>query len=147
MRWTEKQLDEYIAELQQTRIKPDSDEPDPGPESKLQAKCLVYCKERGYPVWHDWSRKKNQPGFPDLIIFLPEGRVTLIELKAGTAKLRMEQEALHRQMLYLGHEIHVVRSFGKFLEILRGGDDMPGLPDDERFTLMVYNEERREGKE
>ena len=97
-----------------------NDTPDPGPENKLLNKCLNYCKERGFPVWHDRSRKKNQPGWPDLIIFMPRGRVILIELKSAKGVFRNEQQQLARQFMYLKHRYFKVRSFTKFIEIMNG---------------------------
>ena len=117
MRWTPEDLAVYLNKRQSEIQKPD--QPDQGLESRLQAKCLKYLKEHGWPVWHDWSRKKNQAGFPDLICFLPKGRTVLIELKAGNAKLRKEQEQLKITLSYLGHGIKVCRSFKRFLEIIK----------------------------
>ena len=120
MNWTEDQLAAYMAQRQDMRRGPDpvEDVPDPGPESRLQARCLQYCKDRGWPVWHDWSRKRNNPGWPDLIVFKPEGVVKLVELKAAAGKLRREQEAMKRQFMYLKHEVQVVRSFKRFVEVV-----------------------------
>ena len=98
---------------------PGLDTPDEGPENILQRKCLKYCKEYGYPVFHDYSRKKNEAGWPDLMIFLPEGHMCLIELKSGNAKLRKEQQELKRHLLYMGHRVYIVRSYVKFLEVVR----------------------------
>ena len=89
--------------------------PDDGPESRLQSKIMRYCREHGFPYFHDRSRKKNQPGWPDLIIIMPKSQVLFIELKAAGGKLRTEQEALKRQFHYLGHNIEVVRSYKQFL--------------------------------
>jgi hypothetical protein len=120
MHWTEDQLTAYMAQRQAHR-QPNGgsvDVPDAGPESRLQARCIRYCKERGWPVWHDRSQKTNEPGWPDLVIFKPEGEVKLIELKAAAGKLRREQEFMKRQFMFLGHEIEVVRSFKKFCEVV-----------------------------
>ena len=95
-----------------------NESPDPGPEKRLLNKCFNYCKERGYPVWHDRSRKKNQPGWPDLIIFMPGGKVILIELKSAKGVFRNEQQQLARQFMYLKHRYFKVRSFTKFIEIM-----------------------------
>jgi len=92
--------------------------PDEGPEKRLQAKCLQYCQDQGYKAWHDWSRKKNKAGFPDLMIFMPEGRVRLVELKSAGRKLRKEQQEVSRHLLFLGHRVYVVRSFKRFLEVM-----------------------------
>lgn len=119
MNWTEDQLTAYMAQRQANRQPNGSvDTPDAGPESRLQARCLQYCRERGWPVWHDWSRKRNNPGWPDLIVFQPDGVVKLVELKAAGGKLRKEQEFLRRQFMFLGHTIDVVRSFRRFVEVV-----------------------------
>ena len=116
--WTQGQLDEFNARRDSWVLS--NDNPDPGPESKLQSKCLAYCRDHGWPVFHDWSMKTNKAGFPDLFIFTEGGRMILIELKSGNAKLRTEQQALHRQLNWLGHKVHVVRSYKRFLEIMEG---------------------------
>ncbi len=123
MNWTEQQLADYMAKLNDSRepVLPRDETPDLGPESGLQTKCLGYCKDHGYLVWHDWSRKKNKAGWPDLICFLPKSRLVLVELKAAGRKLRLEQQALKRQLMYLGFEIYVVRSFWRFVEVIQGG--------------------------
>lgn len=125
MAWTEDQLTAYLAKRQADSRRGlgqdgGDDVPDPGPESRLQARCLRYCEERGWPVWHDYSRKKNRAGWPDLIIFQPEGKVILIELKASGGKLRKEQRELKLQLNWLGHTVHVVRSFRRFVEVVGG---------------------------
>ena len=97
---------------------PGDDTPDPGLESKLLNKCLNYCKERGFPAWHDWSRKKNEPGWPDLQIYLPGGKHVLIELKSERPKFLKEQQRLARQFMYLGHRYEKVRSFTRFLKVM-----------------------------
>jgi len=102
------------------------DTPDPGPESRLLSKCLNYCKERGYPVWHDRSRGKNQPGWPDLIIFMPGGHVVLIELKSAKGVFRKEQQDLARQFMYLKHRYFKVRSFTRFLKVMEENLIKPG---------------------
>ncbi len=120
-RWTEDQLEIYMTRF----IAPEDpglDTPDEGPENILQGKCLKYCKEYGYPVFHDYSKKVNKAGWPDLFIFLPEGRMCLIELKSGDKKLRKEQQELKRHLLYMGHRVYIVRSYVKFLEVVRKGD-------------------------
>lgn len=124
-RWTEEQYDDYIKSLVPV-VDPGPDVADNGPEYRLQSKCIKYCKDRGYPVFHDYSRRRNEAGWPDLFIFLSGGRKELIELKAGKKGLREEQRELKRHLMYLGHEVHVVRSFKKFLEVVekRGMDSI-----------------------
>ncbi len=131
MNWTEAQYLEHMAKVsvqmgqirfaQGGRLSACDDSPaDPGLENDLQRKCLRYCEEKGWPAWHDWSRKKNQPGWPDLIIFQPEGRISLIELKSSSGKLQKEQKELRLILNWLKHTVHVVRSYKRFLEIVGG---------------------------
>lgn len=96
----------------------DEDIPDHGLENNLLKKCIAYCDEHGWPIFHDRSKKCNRPGFPDLFIFAADGRTILIELKSADGKLRKEQEGLRRQLNWLGHTVHVVRSYKKFLQIV-----------------------------
>jgi len=91
---------------------------DPEPESKLQAKVIRYCKENGWPCFHDRSRKINEAGWPDCFIFLPNGHVVLIELKGVGGRMRSEQKALHLALRWLKHDVHVSRSFKKVVEII-----------------------------
>ena len=117
MRWTKDQLVEYLVRQESLNDNRTNGPADPGPESHLQARCLRYCREHGWPVYHDWSRKKNPAGWPDLFVFLPDGRVVLVELKAASGKLRTEQRQLKQVLAWLGHTIHVVRSFKRFVEV------------------------------
>jgi len=90
---------------------------DEGPESKLQGKIMAWAKEQGYPIFHDRSRGKNQRGWPDCFLYLPEGRHVLIELKSAKGHLRKEQKELKQRLIYLGFEYYKVNSFKQFLEI------------------------------
>ena len=92
-RWTENQYQDYIVKRNskapgQPTI---DDPPDSGRESRLQAKCELWLKERGFPYFHDRSRKKNKAGIPDLICFLPEGRVVVIESRFQEFKKRSKR--------------------------------------------------------
>ncbi len=93
------------------------DTPDPGLENNLLKKCLKYCKDRGYPCWHDRSKKVNEPGWPDLHIYLCDGIVVLVELKSIEGVFRKKQQLLARQFMYLKHRYYKIRSFKKFLAI------------------------------
>jgi len=125
MAYSEGWLDSYLEQYHQAMEAEPSPEDDPevpdtGPEKVLQAKCEAYCRRKGWPCFHDRSRKVNERGWPDLTIFMPEGRVELIELKGAAGKLRAEQQALHRQFMTLKHSIHVVKSFKRFIQIMEG---------------------------
>ena len=51
---------------------------------------------------------------------MPEGRVVFLELKSEKGELRKEQRELANQFRYLGHEIHKVKSWKQFKEIVEG---------------------------
>lgn len=117
VRWKEEQFKEYMTKRNALRDDPLEEKPDPGMESELQTKCLRYCKEHGFPVFHDYSRKKNPAGWADLFIFA-ENRVVLVELKSASGKLRKEQQELRRVLAWLGHKVHVVRSYVGFVRVM-----------------------------
>lgn len=121
MNWTEQRYAEHMTRLnaQRETVLSRDEVPDPGPEAQLQSRCMHYCKERGWPCFHDRSKKVNTAGFPDLFIFLPEGRMAFIELKAAGGRLRTEQQELRRTLNWLGHTVHIVRSYKHFLEVVR----------------------------
>ncbi len=123
MRWTSEQLAAY---RERTKPKYIPAEPDieylnaaDEPESSLQRAIEIWCEESGLPYFHDRSRGKNAAGFPDLVIALRSGRTLWLELKSRDGRLRKEQEKWRLQLMALGHEHHVVRSFKQFLVIFR----------------------------
>jgi hypothetical protein len=89
------------------------------PESKLQAQIEKWCKDNGFPYYHDYSRGKNKPGFPDIIIALPGGWALWLELKSKTGRLSKEQEQWRLKLMALGHEHYVIKSYRQFLEVVR----------------------------
>jgi hypothetical protein len=86
-------------------------EVDDGPESRIQGRIEDLCRRRGYFLFHDRSKKVNAPGLPDLIIALPGGRTVWLELKSKGGRMSPEQTLVINQLLLLGHEVHIVRSF------------------------------------
>ena len=99
-------------------------EPDPGPESELQSKIKAHCKTNGWPALC-FPRTKNVlwfllAGWPDATIIMPHGRVLFLELKAAKKDLRKSQRLMRNMFQYLGHEIHKVRSFRRFLQLVEG---------------------------
>ena len=97
---------------------------DPGPESNLQSKIKTYCKDNGWPCLSFPQTKAVRnyltPGWPDMTICLPKGRVLFLELKAAGKGLRDKQKEIRIMLMHLGHEYHVCRSYRKFVEILYG---------------------------
>jgi len=108
-----------------TPSEPETSNADPGPEARLSGKIQKYCKDKGYPCQINRQSRKASgmltPGWPDCTILAPGGRVLLVELKAAKGRMSDEQKRLKLQAMALGHEVHEVRSFRKFLEIILGG--------------------------
>ena len=67
MRWTQDQLNEFMAKFH--RPIDEQDKPDPGKESKLQGKIMSHCKEWGWVCQCFRQSKKARgfliPGLPD----------------------------------------------------------------------------------
>ena len=92
---------------------------DPGPESKLLSKCVKYLKDRHFKHFHDYSRGINKAGFLDLYIFLPMGRLVVIELKGKTGRLSTEQKEWINYLLFHRYNVYPdVKSFKRFVEII-----------------------------
>lgn len=51
-----------------------------------------------------------KPGWPDIVIFSPDGVTYWIELKSPKGRLSKEQTFTHRKLLSLGHVITIARS-------------------------------------
>lgn len=96
---------------------------DEGPESKLQGKIVKWCKDWGRPCLSfprtPSVRRFLPAGWPDVCIIQPGGVVIWLELKEHTGKPSPEQKLLHLQFMALGHTVSVVKSFRRFLEIVR----------------------------
>lgn len=134
LRWTEEQLAEYrerrgaLPQLDRSGHRLDKgaipfDNPgdsfDDISESDLRQKCEDLCTQRGYPFFHDRSRRKNEPGFVDLVIAMPAGRTLWIETKQlKRGRLSPEQKNWRLMLLHLGHEWYEVRTFRQFLKII-----------------------------
>jgi len=111
-----------------------SEEIDEGPESELQDKIEAYCRQEQFYFFHDRSQRANRKGFPDLVIALKAGRTLWLELKSKGGVMSAEQKQVRLQLLALGHEHHVVKSFKRFKEIIvnPGFERLnPGEPDTE----------------
>ena len=123
-RWTENQYLDYIVKR---NSKPPGqptidDPPDSGRESRLQAKCELWLKERGFPYFHDRSWKKNKKGWFDLTCLLPEGRTVFLELKSKDGRRSPEQTELRKMAKFLKHEVYEVRSYKHFTYIMTKED-------------------------
>ena len=112
MRWSEKQIDDYL-----NRGKEDE------PESTLQKKITQWCRDRSYPCLSFRQSKKAQgfltPGWPDLTITLEGSRTLFIELKRKKGGyLSDKQKGMALMLKMLGHEWYQVKTWKRFMEII-----------------------------
>ena len=122
MRWSKEQLQEYITKFHKPVHDWDDDTPDEGKESVLQRKIEAWCREWGRPCLSFRQSKHAKhllpAGWPDITLILP-GQVLFIELKAAHGRLSPEQQQTKLQFMALGHKIHEIRSFKRFLEVVK----------------------------
>ena len=125
MKWSQVEYDQYMQKFNKD-IKPyhpdTMEEADQGPESDLQKKIVAWAELKGYPcLSFRQSRKAEKfllPGYPDITLFLPAGRVILLELKSEKGALREKQKELGIIFLHLGYQWYCIKSFKRFLEIV-----------------------------
>lgn len=124
MRWTQNQFDVWLVEHYPdiSRDLATEEEADPGRESVLQRKIEAWCREWGRPYlsFHQSPKVKRilPPGWPDMEILMPNGKTLRIELKSAKGRLSDEQKRLRLQFLALGHTIHQIRSYKRFLVVI-----------------------------
>jgi hypothetical protein len=90
-------------------------------ERDLHAAILDDCARRGWLAFHGSTahRTYRTVGEPDFVILRDDGRTLLIECKSRVGKLTSEQLATQAWAAKLGHTVHVVRSMGEFLEVVK----------------------------
>lgn len=123
IRWTRGELDSYLAAKFPPKVpSQDQESSDKGPESALQSKIVKWCRDWARPVLSLRQSVKAKgfitPGWPDMTIAMPGGRTLWIETKAEKGVVKEDQRAIHLQLMALGHEVHVVKSYRRFLEIV-----------------------------
>ena len=60
-------------------------------EAELQAAVIEHAETHGWLVFHDNDSRRNNAGFPDLVLVKPP-RIWLIELKSEEGRTRPEQQ-------------------------------------------------------
>ena len=60
-------------------------------EKEFQTQVVSLAKRNGWKVYHTYSSKRSEPGFPDLV-FRRAGRIIVAELKVGDNTPTEEQE-------------------------------------------------------
>ena len=105
-------------------LKENETDPDLGPESDLQKKIVADAKANGWPVLSFPQSEKVKrflpPGWPDILIAMPNARTVFIETKSATGALRDKQRLMFSMLTWLGHEVYKCKSFKRYLEIKEG---------------------------
>jgi len=91
-------------------------------EAELHNQICDHC-DKQWPKWkyiHARMDKRStvEVGAQDFTIFMPAGRTLCIECKAKSKKLRPDQLAWKLEMERLGHQVHTIRNFDEFLNLL-----------------------------
>lgn len=121
MNWTRWQLEEW--QRRQMKL------PEPPPltgncikEAALHTEIMAWCETQWPRVMYIHARMDKRPtigvGICDFVLFLPESRVLCIECKAKGRKRTPEQVAWAFQMQRLGHEVHLVRNWAEFQQLV-----------------------------
>lgn len=77
-------------------------------ESTIEKALVQQAKRVGGQAFK-WTSPGN-PGVPDRIVFLPDGRTLLVELKAPGKKPTPLQAKVHKDLTAMGHQVFVVDS-------------------------------------
>lgn len=123
MNWTPAQAAAYESR-QQGKLVPttaaDDATPD-GQEEKLCQAIIRYCDARRWICARSRPDRPTttMPGWPDFTILADGGRLFFVECKTRTGKLSPAQLGFHGWAERLGHRVHVVRSVGEFLEVVK----------------------------
>jgi hypothetical protein len=95
-----------------------------GPERRLQADCEEVLRAMSLPFYHPFDARRSNPGWPDLTVALPGGRVAFIELKNAEGEMSMEQRRVMGSLIALGHYYGVARSVGQMIAMLAEAQGM-----------------------
>ncbi|MCS4487517.1 VRR-NUC domain-containing protein [Streptococcus sciuri] len=85
-------------------------------EKVVERKLVSEVKKRGgiCPKWVSPSFD----GVPDRLVFLPNGKFGMVEVKAPSKKPRKLQESRHKMFKRLGFDVYVLDSVEKIGEVL-----------------------------
>lgn len=122
MRWTQAEYERYINDHFNELAYFSDDVPDEGSESVLAGKIQKWARDKGYPCQSNRQTKRAKglltPGWPDVCLILPKGKVLFLELKGSSGRLSDEQKRLALQFMTLGSPIHRITSFKGFLSLV-----------------------------
>ena len=85
-------------------------------ESELERRFVDFVKANG-GVACKWV-SPGRRGVPDRVVFMPGGRIVLVELKTIKGSLSALQVRFHQQVRALGTEVLVIRRVEEFALVL-----------------------------
>lgn len=87
-------------------------------EATWQKQVEQLAAEYGWICWHDHDSRRNDAGFPDLLLI--RERVVFIECKTETGRLSQAQSAFLAGLRAAGQEVYVMRpsDVGHLLQVL-----------------------------
>lgn len=90
-------------------------------EDELHYQIIDYCKAKGWQYLHGSMAHKTfrTLGEPDFVILADKSRMFLIECKANGGKLSTDQLGFAMHAQKLGHEVHLIRNFGQFVDLIQ----------------------------
>ena len=78
-----------------------------GLSAQQRAQLIRECKQQGM-----------ETGIPDLLIYLPNGKILNLEFKRSTGKQSPDQLLIEHKLTVLGHNYHLVRSYEHVFELI-----------------------------
>ena len=78
-------------------------------EAQFQATVTEAFGVSGWWVFHHPDSRRTTPGYPDLTLIHPDGRLVYAELKTATGKVRPEQRAVIDALRRGGHQAFIWR--------------------------------------
>lgn len=77
-------------------------------EAEWQRTVVEYAERRGWLTFHDHDSRRDNAGFPDLVL-VRRGRVVFAELKRQRGTMRREQETWLAALVVCAVEVYVWR--------------------------------------
>lgn len=90
-------------------------------ESDLHEQIAQVCREKRWPYVHSRMDMPttNLKGVADFIVFMPGGKVLVVECKNKNGKQSPEQLGWQMLIEAVGHKYHLIRSFEEFSQLVQ----------------------------
>lgn len=128
MSLTNEQYYEILARTQRNKLREPPSEFKPCEKEVgkggLHEQIMHHCDHQ-WPRWKYIHARTDVPstiqtGAPDFpVIYLPAGKILIIEAKRGEEKLKTAQNIFIHELAMLGHKVEIVRSFEQFLKLVK----------------------------